>query len=173
MSLCGQIRRCQRADTLFLFAHPHIDCYFQQEAINTSLARVEKKVDDVSKDVNYLLENGTGIIDDVVQQAIDSAVDGLQTELISSQTVALAPVKSRVEQNSQALDGIDEVKETLANVAEDVVYLLSHSENVTACAANTSQHVGDGTCAPVVTTCPLPTAPEGGTVVVSNPRSVS
>ena len=55
----------------------------------------------------------------------------------------------------------------MVRLAEDVAYLLAHSENVTNCGADGNLHAGDGTCVDPVPNCDKPDAPkgEGGEVV--------
>jgi len=108
-------------------------------------------------------EDVTASVDAAVAGAIRLLLDGN-----NSLTQGVAALKARLDAADDLLAGLPQTQKAVADIAEDVVYLLAHSVNVTYCAAGGDMHVGDGTCANPIPQCEAPAAPSGGNVSISS-----
>ena len=109
-------------------------------------------------------EAATLSLDDVATKdgmanAIDAAAAALQSELLGDTAAKSKATNARVDQLVKDLAGFDETKKTVGALAKDVAYVLSHTANATACAADGTVHAGDGECVDPIPSCPKPQAP--------------
>lgn len=104
---------------------------------------------------------------DGVQNQVDAAMAGVMAELRTEVAGQVNPLAARVAVNEGALVGSGGMVGTVALLAADVEYLRAHVDNVTSCAAGGELHMGSGNCMDPVPQCPVPEAPDGGSVVLS------
>ena len=169
--------------------HIKSDLHAINSTISTVTPTVQKAIDNASESILAVVSNNTAaiqanqasitdiqtngvVVSESVQAAIDAAIDGLAIEQNEARSSAIETLQTLVDRNTAVLTGFPELRESISTIGADVAYLITHADNVTRCAQDSGQHIGNGTCAPAVKQCPVPSAPRDGSVVVSNPRYI-
>jgi len=104
-----------------------------------------------------------------VSDAIDAVATGLQKEIFADTDAKSSATNARVDELIKDLAGFDATKATVSELAKDMQYVLSHAENVSACADDGEVHAGNGECVDPIPSCPKPETPDNeGTMTPSS-----
>jgi len=125
----------------------------------------------LTEQVQNLTAREPGPTADDVTASIDAAVAGAVRSLLTgdnSLTKSVATLQARLDEVDNVLAGLPQTRKAVSDIASDVAYLLTHSANVTRCAADGDVHVGDGTCVNPIPQCEAPNPPRGGNVTLSS-----
>jgi len=107
--------------------------------------------------------------EEFLESEISAATDSVKSEVIDAQKDAAKELNDRVDKVTEGIVGYPQTVKVVADLAEDVEYLLTHADNVTLCGSDGGVHVGDGECASPVPTCESPGVPDEGEMVLSSP----
>jgi len=152
--------------------------YSTVNALSAKVSGLEQTVKELRTELDEVRGTGTaersGItFDDVAttEEVADEveSLEGAVESLAGNADAKSTATNVRIDTLTKDVAGFADTKATVADLAKKMAYVLSHAENVTACAADGTVHSGDGDCVDPIPQCPKPSTPGNeATMVLSS-----